>query len=160
MLKIHLGQDETQEQYFRAIGDQISLNLGIKYELDPTQDFFSRRSARDFDGAFRNNWFPDYPLNENYLAPVYASGDAKKGNTSFGYYNADFEKLIAEGDKAETIEDAATKYQEAEKVLAKDFPTVPLSFSNAVTFYSENVDNVVLDPFSGSTKLRLLKYVG
>lgn len=160
VLKIHLGQDETQEQYFRAIGDQISLNLGIKYELDPTQDFFSRRSARDFDGAFRNNWFPDYPLNENYLAPVYASGDAKKGNTSFGYYNADFEKLIAEGDKSETIEDAAAKYLEAEKVLATDFPTVPLSFSNAVTFYSENVDNVVLDPFSGSTKLRLLEYVG
>ena len=98
-LTLHLGQDDTQEEYFRAIGDQIKLNLGIPYELDPTPDFFARRSARDFDGAFRNNWFPDYPLNENYLAPVYASGDAKKGNTNFGYYNADFEKLISEGDR-------------------------------------------------------------
>ena len=49
---------------------------------------------------------------------------------------------------------------EAEKVLAQDFPTIPLSFSLAVSFHSERVDNVVLDPFSGSTKLRLLNYVG
>src|SRR5690606_31647779 len=140
-----------QEQYFRAIGDQIRLNLGIDYELDPTPDFFARRSARDFDGAFRNNWFPDYPLNENYLAPVYASGNAEKGNTNFGYYNADFEKLIKEGDQAGSIEEAVAKYAEAEKVLAQDFPTIPLSFSLAVSFHSERVDNVVLDPFSGST---------
>ncbi len=159
-LTLHLGQDDTQEEYFRAIGDQIKLNLGIPYELDPTPDFFSRRSARDFDGAFRNNWFPDYPLNENYLAPVYASGDAKKGNTNFGYYNADFEKLISEGDRSATIEEAVAKYAEAEKVLAGDFPTVPLSFALAVTFHSERVDNVVIDPFSGATKLRLLNYVG
>jgi hypothetical protein len=45
-------------------------------------------------------------------------------------------------------------------VLAEDFPTIPLSFANAVTFYSDRVDNVVLDPFSGSTKLRLLNYIG
>ena len=52
------------------------------------------------------------------------------------------------------------KYAEAEKVLAGDFPTVPLSFALAVTFHSERVDNVVIDPFSGATKLRLLNYVG
>ncbi|MFC7625478.1 ABC transporter substrate-binding protein [Microlunatus sp. GCM10028923] len=158
-LTISLGQDDTQEQYFRAIGDQIKLNLGIPYELDPTPDFFSRRGARDFDGAFRNNWFPDYPLNENYLAPVYASGDPK-GNTNFGYYNQDFEKLISEGDQSKSVEEAVAKYAEAEKVLAQDFPTVPLSFALAVTFHSDRVENVVIDPFSGATKLRLLKYVG
>lgn len=159
-LNIYLGEDETQEAYFKAIGDQIKLNLGIDYKLIPTPDFFSQRSAREFDGAYRNNWFPDYPLNENYLAPVYASGDPKNGNTNFGYYNADFEAKIKEGDRAGSVDEAVQKYAEAEKVLAEDFPTIPLSFSNAVTFYSDRVDNVVLDPFSGSTKLRLLNYVG
>jgi hypothetical protein len=45
-------------------------------------------------------------------------------------------------------------------VLAKDFPTIPLDFSNSVTFYSERVDNIVINPFSGATELRQLKYVG
>jgi len=160
VLTIHLGQDDTQQQYFKAIGDQITLNLGIKYVLDPTPDFFSRRSARDFTGAFRNNWFPDYPLNENYLAPVYASGDPKKGNTQFGYYDAKFEKAVSGGDRAANIDEAVAKYQQAEKVLAADFPTVPLSFSQNVTFYSDRVDNIVLDPFSGAVKLRLLNFKG
>jgi oligopeptide transport system substrate-binding protein len=159
-LTISLGKDDTQTQYFKAIGDQLKANLGIDYTLDPTPDFFKRRTARDFDGIYRNNWFPDYPLNENYLAPVYASGDAKKGNTNFGYYNADFEKSIKAGDSAADIGAAVSKYQEAEKVLAKDFPTVPVSFSLNVSYFSERVDNVVLDPFSGAVKLRLLNYKG
>ncbi|SDS96202.1 peptide ABC transporter substrate-binding protein [Microlunatus soli] len=160
VLPIYLGKDDTQEEYFKAIGDQISLNLGIKYKLEPSTDFFDQRSARKFNGAYRNNWFPDYPLNENYLAPVYASGDAKNGNTNFGFYSKAFEDKIAEGDKSADLDSAVVKYSEAEAILAQEFPTVPLSFSKNVTFYSDRVDNVVLDPFSGATKLRLLKYVG
>ena len=67
-------------------------------------------------------------MNENYLAPVYASGNPD-GNTNFGYYNADFEAAIAAGDQAATLDEAVTHYQEAEAILATDFPTVPLSFS-------------------------------
>lgn len=160
VLNIYLGKDDTSEAYFKAIGDQITLNLGIKYKLIPSEDFFAERSARKFDGAYRNNWFPDYPLNENFLAPVYASGDPKNGNTNFGYYDADFEKAIKAGDNAPDIDTAISKYQQAEQVLAKDFPTIPLDYTNSVTFYSDRVDNVVINPFSGATELRLLKYVG
>ncbi|MEN5075821.1 ABC transporter substrate-binding protein [Isoptericola cucumis] len=156
-LTIHLGQDETEEALFKAIGDSIQQVLGIPYELDPTPDYFDRRAAREFTGAFRANWFPDYPLNENYLAPVYASGDPKKGNTEFGYYGKEFEAAIAAGDEAATLEEAVTKYQEAEAALAQDFPTVPVVFSVNSYYYSENMSNVVLDPFSGEPKLRLLE---
>ncbi|WP_197429754.1 peptide ABC transporter substrate-binding protein [Auraticoccus cholistanensis] len=156
-LTIHLGTDETQLEYFQAIGDQITLNLGIPYELDPSPDYFARRAARDFSGPFRANWFPDYPLNENYLGPVYGGGEPDEGNTSFGYYNEEFEQLIAEGDRAADLDAAVAKYAEAEKVLAEDFPTVPISFSQVTVFHSDRVSNVVLDPFSGSVKLRLLE---
>ena len=96
-LVLSLGQDETQEQIWKAIGDSIQAVLGIPYELNATPDFSANRRERAFVGPFRNNWFPDYPLNENYLAPVYASGDAENGNTNFGYYNADFEAAIDGG---------------------------------------------------------------
>lgn len=160
VLSITTGKDQTQNDYFKAIGDQLKANLGIEYTLDPTPDFFAKRSGRQMTGIFRNNWFPDYPLNENYLAPVYASGDAKKGNTQFGYYDAEFEKLIKAGDESKDIDSAVVQYQAAEKVLAKDFPTVPVSFSQNLVYYSDRVENVVLDPFSGTPKLRLLVYKG
>ena len=154
---ISLGQSDTNEQYFQAIGNSIQDTLGIPYELNPTPDFFANRADRAFTGPFRNNWFPDYPLNENYLAPVYASGDPENGNTSFGYYNADFEAAIAAGDAAATLEEAVVHYQEAEAILAADFPTVPISFGVSSVYFSERLSNVVLDPFSGATKLRLLE---
>ncbi len=155
-LTIHLGTDETQLEYFQAIGDQINLNLGIPYQLDPSPDYFARRSARDFEGPFRANWFPDYPLNENYLGPVYGGGSPESGN-SFGYHSEEFESLIAEGDRAEDLDAAVELYAQAEQVLAEDFPTIPISFSQVTTFHSERTSNVVLDPFSGAVKLRLLE---
>ncbi|MDQ2844814.1 MAG: ABC transporter substrate-binding protein [Actinomycetota bacterium] len=155
-LTIHLGKDDTQEQYFKAIGDSIQLNLGIPYQLDPTPDYFKRRAARDFTGIMRSNWFPDYPLNENYLAPTYAGGDPKKGNAAYGYYDAKFDAAIKAGDAAPNLDAAVKKYQDAETILAADFPTVPISFSQNVAFYSQRLGNVVLDPFSGAVKLRLL----
>ncbi|MGO1973018.1 MAG: peptide ABC transporter substrate-binding protein [Propionibacteriaceae bacterium] len=159
-LSITVPESETTETYFKAIGDQISLNLGIDYEMTPASDYFARRSARDYVGPFWNNWSPDYPLNEGMLTGPYASGDPKEGNVNFGYYSADFEKLIKEGDQAESLDAAVETYAEAEKVLAEDFPTIPLIFFNGVSFHSDRVDNVVLSSMGGSVQLRLLDYVG
>lgn len=156
-LVISLGQNSTQEQLFKAIGDSIQATLGIPYELNPTPDFFANRADRAFVGPFRNNWFPDYPLNENYLAPVYGSGNPEEGNTNFGYYNAEFEEAIAAGDAAATLDEAVAEYQRAEAILAEDFPTAPLYTSVSSAYYSERLSNVVLDPFSGRVKLRLLE---
>ena len=88
---------------------------------------------------------------------MYASGDPEEGNTNFGYYNADFEAAIAAGDSAATLDEAVTAYQQAEQILAADFPTVPLIFSVSSIYYSERLSNVVLDPFSGQIKLRLVE---
>lgn len=159
-LTITFGADPTSQEYFKAIGDQIKKNLGIDYVLDPADDFFAKRSDRNMEGIFRNNWFADYPLNENYLRPVYGNGSPEEGNTNFGYYNQEFMDKLAAGDQAATIDEAVALYQEAELVLAEDFPTIPLSLSNNVTFYSTNVDNVKLDPFSGAVKLREISYIG
>jgi peptide/nickel transport system substrate-binding protein/oligopeptide transport system substrate-binding protein len=156
-LTIHLGQDETEEALFKAVGDSVQEVLGIPYELDPTPDYFARRGARDFDGGFRANWFPDYPLNENYLAPVYASGDAENGNVNFGYYGEEFEAAVRAGDQSGTLDEAIGHYQDAEAALAQDFPTVPLFFSVNSYYFSDHLSNVVLDPFSGEPKLRLLE---
>ncbi|WP_164545040.1 peptide ABC transporter substrate-binding protein [Antribacter gilvus] len=156
-LTITAGTDEEEAELFKAIGDSIQETLGVPYELETTEDFSSKRRNREMTGIFRNNWFPDYPVNENYLAPVYASGDPEEGNTNFGYYGAEFEEAIEAGDSAETLEDAVAEYQKAEAALAADFPTVPLWFSVSRSYHSERLSNVILDPFSGQMKLRPLE---
>ncbi len=150
-LTIGLSDDETEIEYFKAIGDSIEANLGIPYELKPNPDFFTIRSEQGFDGAFRNNWFPDYPLNENYLS-FYAVGEEGAGN--FGWYSKEFEDKLAEGDEAATLDEAVVKYQEAEAILAEEFPTIPFRFNAGAEYYSERLDNVVLDPFSGAVRVR------
>lgn len=158
-LKIYLGQDKLQEKYMKAIGDQLKRNLGIKYSVEPTPDYLAARGDRKLTGLLRSNWAADYPLNENYLTPMYSSDDPKKGTDSFGYYSRKFQQGLKQGDQADSVEDAAKKYRGAEKVLAADFPTVPLSFGQDVIYYSDRVDNVVLNS-SGDPNLRRLKYVG
>jgi peptide/nickel transport system substrate-binding protein/oligopeptide transport system substrate-binding protein len=157
-MPIALSADETQEAIFKAIGDQLKLNLGIDYKLVPSEEFFDLRSAQKFQGPFRNNWYADYNLNENYLRPVYASGDPK-GNTNLGYYNEKFEDKLDQADQASSVDEAIKLYQEAEDILAEDFPTIPLYVSNAVIFYSNRLENVKLNPFSGGPALRELKVV-
>ncbi|MGH3736343.1 MAG: peptide ABC transporter substrate-binding protein [Micromonosporaceae bacterium] len=158
-MSISLGVDDTQTAIFKAIGDQLKLNLGIDYKLAPSEEFFSLRREQKFQGPFRNNWFADYNLNENYLRPVYASGDPK-GNKNFGFYDKAFEDKLDAADRAKSVEEAITLYQEAEDILAEKFPTIPLYVGTATTFYSKRVDNVQLNPFSGGVALRELKVTG
>lgn len=158
-LTIHFGADPTSEAFFKALGDQLKLNLGIDYQLDPTEDFFARRTEQDFDGVYRNNWFADYPMNENYLGPVgYAAGSVE--DSKFGWYSEEFEAKLAEGAKAATVEEAVALYQEAELILAEEFPTVPLYIGKNYVFHSENVSNIMLDPFSGAVELRSVEFTG
>ena len=154
VLTIGLGDDTEEIEYFKAIGDSIQATLGIPYELAPTADFFTLRSEQGFTGLFRNNWFPDYPLNENYLS-FYSTEGPGEGN--FGWHSPEFEAALDAGDAAPSVEEAVTHYQEAEAILAEEFPTIPFRFNTGATFYSERLSNVVLDPFSSQVKLRVLE---
>ncbi|CAM3527837.1 peptide ABC transporter substrate-binding protein [Stackebrandtia soli] len=124
--------------YLKVIGDQLSENLGIQYELKTLEwpDFLEKKQSQELTGPFLTGWIPDYPLNQNYTAPLYADGP----NNDFGYLGEEFEALLAEGDRAETLEDAITKYQEAEIALAADLPMAPLWVTRTATVLGDNID--------------------
>ena len=94
----------------------------------PTPDFFANRAnapspARSATTGSRTT------RSTRTTSTGVRLGRRGDGNTNFGYYNADFEAAIAAGDQAATLDEAVIHYQEAEAILAADFPTVPLSFS-------------------------------
>jgi len=155
-LQISLGDDDAEVEYFTAIGNSIEEVLGIPYELNilSSDDYFGTRSEQGYDGTFRNNWFPDYPLNENYLS-FYASGEPGAGH--WGWYSKEFEDKLDEAASAPTLDEAVVLYQAAEAILAEEFPTIPFRWSFSATYYSERLDNVILNPFSGAPILRQIE---
>ncbi len=108
-------------------------------------DFRNQVSTQKMTGPWRAGWQMDYPLIQNFLQPLYytnaPSNDGK-------WTNKEFDDLVdqanAETDKAKAI----TTFQDAEKVLVEQMPSIPLWYQNGSAGYSERVDNVELNPFS------------
>ena len=99
----------------------------------------------------RLGWLMDYPLMENYLGPLYGTNGS---SNYYGYSNPAFDSLVKEGSEAATPEAAIQKWQQAEDILAKDMPVIPLRFGQNVFGHSEKVKNVDVDIF---TKVDLYK---
>ncbi|TWJ07610.1 peptide/nickel transport system substrate-binding protein/oligopeptide transport system substrate-binding protein [Stackebrandtia albiflava] len=146
------------EDYLKVLGDQLAANLGITYELKTLEwpDFLGKKDGHELTGPFLTGWSPDYPLNQNYLEPLYGNGP--DGN-DFGFHGEEFEQLLAEGNRAETLSDAMTKYQEAEKVLAADLPVAPIWVTRTATVIGENVDpdSFQRNPILGTIDINSLK---
>ncbi|HEV6954065.1 MAG TPA: ABC transporter substrate-binding protein, partial [Promicromonospora sp.] len=69
----------------------------------------------------------------------------------------EFEDKLDEAAAAPSLDESVALYQEAEQILAEEFPTIPFRWSFSATYYSERLDNVVLNPFSGAPILRAIE---
>jgi oligopeptide transport system substrate-binding protein len=93
-------------------------------------------------GLIRLGWIMDYPLMENYLGPLYGTTGS---SNYYGYSNPAFDNLVKEGSAAPTPEAAIQKWQQAEDILAKDMPVIPLRYGQNTYGHSEKVTNVEVD---------------
>ncbi|MEV1334030.1 ABC transporter substrate-binding protein, partial [Micromonospora costi] len=91
------------------------------------------------------------PSMEDYLGPLYSTNGS---SNYYGYSNPEFDKLVKEGAAAPTEEEAIKKYQQAEDILAKDMPVIPLRFGQNVFGHSTKVKNVEMD---ASQRVNLVK---
>jgi peptide/nickel transport system substrate-binding protein/oligopeptide transport system substrate-binding protein len=89
---------------------------------------------------------------ENYLAPLYTTFGS---SNYYGYSNKLFDKLVADGDKAATPEEATKLYQQAEDILAREMPVVPLRYGRNNFGHSTRVKNVEMDLFFRTELLKL-----
>jgi peptide/nickel transport system substrate-binding protein/oligopeptide transport system substrate-binding protein len=94
---------------------------------------------------FRMGWAIDYPSAENYLSPIFSTGAIKTGSNYAGYSNKEFDDLVAKGDQAATAEEGLKFYQQADDVLIKDLPYVPVYFYRNNSGYSNKVKNVKIN---------------
>jgi oligopeptide transport system substrate-binding protein len=140
--QIAYNADGGHQAWVDAVANQLKNNLGIDASGAPYPTFAEARTAitdRTIQTAFRTGWQADYPALFNFLGPIYGTG---AGSNDGDYSNPEFDALLKEG-LAETDLDAANaKFQEAQEILFKDLPVIPLWYATVNGAWSEQVDNV------------------
>ncbi len=130
------------KEYITAMANQISTNLGIKAELNPIATFKEMRAlvnTKELTGASRAGWQADYPSLYNFLGPLYGTG---AGSNDGDYTSAEFDAKLKEGLAATTVEDGVKSFNEAQEILLKDLPVVPLWYQAVQGVWSNNVNAV------------------
>ncbi|WP_433551501.1 peptide ABC transporter substrate-binding protein [Micromonospora zamorensis] len=144
---ISYNGDGGHKDWVDATVNQLKANLGVDAvgSAEPKfADLLTKVEKKTPVGAFRMGWVMDYPTMEDYLGPLYSTNGS---SNYYGYSNPEFDKLVKEGSAAKTQDEAIAKYQQAEDILAKDMPVIPLRFGENVFGHSSKVKNVEMDLF-------------
>ncbi|WP_414168065.1 peptide ABC transporter substrate-binding protein [Streptoverticillium reticulum] len=108
-------------------------------------DFRNRITGEKVTGMFRSGWQMDYPLVQNFLQPLYYT-DASSNYGKFS--SSDFDRLVDEANAESDPARAVATFQDAEQVLARQMPAIPLWYQNGSAGYAEGLSGVMLNPFS------------
>jgi peptide/nickel transport system substrate-binding protein/oligopeptide transport system substrate-binding protein len=147
-IEIAYNIDGGHKPWVDATCNQLRRNLGVECVPNPQPKFAEllvKLKAKQPVGAFRMGWVFDYPAIENYLGPLYTTYGS---SNYYGYSNPEFDRLVAAGDRAATPEAAVAFYQQAEDILARDLPVLPLRAEQNSFGHSERVTNVEIDLFN------------
>ena len=143
--QIAYNADGGHQEWVDAVANSIKNVLGIDAAGAPYPTFAEVRTAitdRTIQTAFRTGWQADYPGLFNFLGPIYGTN---AGSNDGDYSNADFDALLKQGSSAADAEEANEYFQQAQEILFKDLPAIPLWYSSVQGGYSEAVDNVAID---------------
>ncbi|MCX5210996.1 ABC transporter substrate-binding protein [Kitasatospora sp. NBC_00240] len=146
-ITIIYNSDGGHKEWVDAVCNSIRQSTGVECLGDPKPDFKTSRDIirkKAVPSMMRTGWVQDYPLNANFLRDVYGTGASAN---DAGYSSPEFDKLAEAADQATSVEKTADLYQQAEAVLAKDMPAIPLWYYKTNSGWSNNVQNVKFDSF-------------
>ncbi|QYI98563.1 ABC transporter substrate-binding protein [Curtobacterium flaccumfaciens pv. flaccumfaciens] len=142
-LTITYNADGGHEAWVTAVTNSISNTLGIKAEGNaiPTfQEALDLQTNDKLTGGSRTGWQADYPSLYNFLGPTMGEGSS---NNYSRYDSKEYNELLAEGRSAATVEEGNKSFDQAQELLFKDLPEIPLWYSNVTGVWNaDNVSNV------------------
>jgi ABC-type transport system substrate-binding protein len=151
-LTLWFNSGAGHEKWMEAVSNQLRENLGITsitFKSLEFAEYLGLLDDRKVTGPFRLGWVMDYPSPQNYLEPIYSTTGS---SNNFGYSDPEVDKLIAEGNAAETVDAGIEAYHQAEDKILADMPNIPMWFGKVQAGHSDKVDDVVIDAF---TRVRL-----
>lgn len=146
-LVLWYNSDGDHQTWMEGLANQLRQNLGIEQIRFETLIFAEYNTVLDnngMTGPFRLAWLMDYPSPQNYLEQIFATGASSNRTT---YSDPEFDRLVAQGNAAGSIEDGLEFYQQAAEILAEDLPVAPLFFDRFPTAWTERLSGVDVDPF-------------
>ena len=141
-LKLTYNADGDHKAWTEAVANQLANTLGIETEAVAYPDFATLRGEiknRTSEGLLRSGWQFDYPGAYNILGALYITG---AGSNDGEYSNPEYDELVNKGATAPSVEEANKYFEQAQEVLFKDLPVLPLWYSSVNGGYSTLVDNV------------------
>ena len=146
-MTLSYNADGPHKDWTEATCNSIKNALGVDCQATGVVDFKTFRTEikdRKMKGMFRTGWQMDYPSIENFLAPIFKTGASSNDGD---YSNPAFDKLLVDAAASTDAAEANTKYQEAEKLLASDFPSMPLWYGKTTMGWSDKVTGVKITAF-------------
>ena len=147
--RIAYNADGGHKEWVDAVCNQIKNTLNIDAAGDPYATFSDVRKRvtdRSITTAFRSGWMLDYPSAEDYLNPLYASSSADgHGSNDGDYKSEEFDNLLNAALAQTDVSKRTDDFTEAQEVLAKDLPVIPLWYDNVAAVSATNVKNVAFD---------------
>ena len=118
------------------------LQIGIRINVEVVQkSLLLEQTAKSEALFFRGSWIADYPDAENFLSVFYSKNPAPPNYTR--YHNPGFDKLY-EASLSEKNDSARYKlYQEADQLMIKDAPVVPLWYDMVIWLVQPYVKNFI-----------------
>lgn len=147
-IELGYNNDGGHKEWIEAVANNLRANLGIEVTPKPFEKFqgiLDALDAKEYKGLFRMGWAIDYPSAENYLTPIFGTGAIGTGSNYGGYSNKEFDELVSKGDQASTPEEGLQFYQQADDILLKDLPYIPIYFYRSNFGHSTKVKNVKLN---------------
>jgi oligopeptide transport system substrate-binding protein len=141
-LQLAYNVDGGHQEWIDAVANSFKNVLGIDAVGLPYPDFAGYRTEindRTLQAAFTAGWQFDFPSQANALGPLYASN---AGSNDVDYANPAFDKLYDEGLAAQTQEEQGALFNQAQGVLFKDLPAIPLFYQGVTAGFSTKVENV------------------
>ncbi len=138
----------SHKEWVDAICNSVNNSLGddqacVGAPVGTFADFRTQVAAKHQTQPFRAGWQMDYPLIQDFLQPQYYTGAS---SNDAGFHNAQFDKLVdkanAESDTAKAVAD----FQDAERILAQQMPSIPLWYQNGNAGYSQQHQRCLPQP--------------
>ncbi|WP_037607953.1 peptide ABC transporter substrate-binding protein [Streptacidiphilus rugosus] len=149
-LTISYNADGPHKEWVDAVCNSINNAMGntnacVGKPVGTFADFRNQIQNKQMTSAFRTGWQMDYPLIQDFLQPLFYTNAASNDSH---YSNSQFDSLVNQANAASSKATAVQDFQNAEKLLVTDLPSIPLWYQNGTVGWSSKVSNVSLDPFS------------
>lgn len=141
---IAYNADGGHQEWVDAVANSIKNTLGIDAAGSPQPTFAQIRTQitdRSIQTAFRAGWQGDYPSLLEFLEPLYVTG---AGSNDVDFSNPEFDQALLRAQAAPVLEDSYRLTNDAQQILLRDMPVLPLWDYIAAAGHSAAVRDVTI----------------